>query len=138
MKNRSHNNILFIRDMDENEDYRGIDVVCRGCAMRGRENMWHNFVSSIGDEQNREIDNSYLMLEEEPDNEYDPNAIMVICRGEMYGVAGYIGREYTGKVKEVLQKCSQYRLDMLNENQAGEREIWLALRWTEGQNGKDN
>lgn len=73
--------------------------------------------------------NSYLIFEEEPNNEYDPNAIKVVVRGEFFGTVGYVGREFTGKVKENLKDCKKYRVDMIDEIEAGNKEIRLLMQW---------
>lgn len=113
----------------KSENNPSIEIICRGCTMKNRERIWHNFVSSIMGSRNREIDNSYLIFEEEPTNEYDPNAIKVIVKGEVFGVAGYVGKEYTVKIKEILNDCRLYHLDMIDEYEVGEREIRLIMQW---------
>ena len=125
MKNIKHNNIMGRKEQAEHS----VEIVCRGCAMRGRDDIWYDFVASIAGRIDREIDNSYLAFEEEPSNQYDPNAIMIVCKGEFFGTVGYVGREYTGTVKEILESCNSYRIDMKNEDDAGQREIWLQVSW---------
>ena len=127
MRAKKHMNIMNPNQKSENN--QSMEIVCRGCTMRNREKLWHNFVSSIADELNRSIDNSYLILEEEPNNEYDPNAIKVVVKGEFFGTVGYVGREFTGKVKKNLQDCKEYRLDMIDENEVGNKEIRLLMQW---------
>ena len=90
-----------------------------GDALCETKNKWHGFVSSIFDPLNRSIDNSYLTLEEEPDNEYDPNAVMVVCRGKFFGTMGYVGREYTAKIKQFFNECELYRVDMEDKEEVG-------------------
>ena len=97
--------------------------------MRNREETWEGFISSISGALNREIDNSYLSLEEEPDNRYDENAVMVVCRGEFFGTVGYVGKEYAVRIKELLASCKFYRVDMVDETQVGQREIDLVMTW---------
>lgn len=111
------------------EEEKTFQFVCRGCSMRDRERLWHFFVSSIGSDINREIDNSYLTLEEEPNNAHDPNAVQVVCRGEAFGMMGYVGKEYAVEVKAILKECADYRLDMVDEEAAGNREILLEMTW---------
>lgn len=125
MKNIRHNNIMSWKNRGE----QYVEIICRGCSMRGRERIWIGYTSSMADELNRGIDNSYFVFEEEPGNSYDPNAIQVVCRGEFFGTAGYVGKEYTGTVKEILEKCEVYRIDMKDEAEAGEREIRLLVYW---------
>lgn len=125
-KNIRHNNIMGRKEKAE----QSMEIICRGCTMRGRDNIWQGFVSSIADTMNREIDNSYLVFKEEPSNQYDPNAIMVVCRGEFFGTVGYVGREYTGKVKELLEICKKYRVDMIDESEVGKSEIHLIVYWS--------
>lgn len=103
---------------------------CRGCTMQNRKEKWYGFLASIEDDLNRSIDNSYLTLEFEPTNKYDPNAIRVVVRGEIFGTAGYVGREFTGDVKSILDKCESYRLDMADEKEAGQGTITLILSWS--------
>lgn len=133
-----HENILSYTEKNDME-VKTIDIECRGCAIRKREEKWDGYLSSIGRlaDLNHSIsgmydrvhDNSYLTLEEEPDNEYDPNAIQVVVRGEFFGTAGYIGREYTKQVKEILDRCNAYRLDMKDESECGNNTIHLVLSW---------
>ena len=124
-----HRNMLQPNPGLNQEGYEYFRFVCRGCTMRGREDVWTGFVSSIWDDLNRSIDNSYLSLEEEPTNRYDPNAVQVVCRGEFFGTVGYVGKEFTPDVKEILGKCSAYRVDMIDENEAGQKEVRLLLTW---------
>ena len=106
-----------------------IDIVCRGCTMRGRESVWRGYVSSIAEPYNRAINNSYLTFEEEPENRYDPNAVKIVCRGEFFGTAGYVGREFTGAVKKLLSSCTEYRVEMPDTREAGNSEIHLVVFW---------
>lgn len=124
-----HRNMLQPNLGLEQEGYEYFHFVCRGCTMRGREDLWNGFCSSIGNELNRSIDNSFLSLEEEPSNRYDPNAVQVVCRGEFFGTMGYVGKEFAPGVKEILEKCSAYRVDMINATEAGQREVRLLLTW---------
>lgn len=128
-KTIKHENILSYSALAEAEGNEHFQFLCRGCVMRNRERLWHGFVSSISGIVNREMDNSYLTFEEEPDNAYDPNAIQVVCRGEFFGTVGYVGKEFTLQIKDVLYKCKGYRIDMVNENDAGSKEIPLLLTW---------
>ena len=131
MKNIKHKNVLRFKQISLTEDIQAIEFVCRGCTMRDRDLVWESFFSSIGGQIDREHDNSYLTLEEEPSNPYDPDAVMVVSRGEIFGTVGYVGREYTGKVKEILGKCKLYRVDVANPEEGSDRDMRLLLRWTE-------
>lgn len=131
MKNIKHKNVLWFKQISLIEDIQAIEFVCRGCTMRDRDLVWESFFSSIGGQIDREHDNSCLTLEEEPSNHYDPDAVMVVSRGEIFGTVGYVGREYTGKVKEILGKCKLYRVDVANPEEGIDREMRLLLRWTE-------
>ena len=127
-KTVKHNNLLSFKKAQKG-DCKKLSFVCRGCTMRGREQIWQGFISSISSKWDQENDNSYMTLEEEPENRYDPNAIMVVCRGEFFGTMGYVGKEYTKAVKEVLDRCECYRLDMEDDKGWGNREINLVLIW---------
>lgn len=100
---------------------------CRGCSVQGRERIWRGFVNSCsaGGE-----DNSYLTLEAEPTNTYDSNAVKVVCRGEFFGVVGYVAKEQAAEVKRVLAGCKRYHVVMVNVDSVGDREISLILTWT--------
>lgn len=117
--------------MENKETVNTFIFPCRGCTYKGREMKWHNFASSISDERNRQIDNSYLTLKAEPNNPVDPNAIQVLIRGEFYGTAGYVGREFTKEIKEIMKKSKWYRVDMQDENDIGKSVIPLVLSWVE-------
>ena len=129
-KTVKHRTTLPYADKDKTEGYEHFEFICRGCTInRFRVQIWHGFLSSIEGFLNREIDNSYLFLEEEPSNRYDPNAIMVVCGGEFFGTVGYVGREFTLQVKEILKQCQEYRLDMVDESEVGNKEVKLKLTW---------
>lgn len=129
MKTIKHNNLLRPNPGIDAAGYERLQFPCRGCTMRNREEIWYGFVSSISEPYNRECDNSYLTLEEEPSNPYDPNAVMVVCRGEFFGTVGYVAKEHAAAVKGVLGQCSAYRVDMLDETQAGQKNVTLVLTW---------
>ena len=109
------------------DTYKKFLFPARGCSFSYRKRNWHAYLSSISDSMNRQIDNSYLFFETEPDNDYDPNAIKINVGGEMYGTCGYVGKEFVEPVKAILDSCSQYRLEMLDESQAGKGTIDLVL-----------
>ena len=128
-KTIKHNNMLQPNPGPGADGYQYFQFIGRGCTMRNREEIWKGFRSSIWDQFNRDLDNSYLSLEEEPGNTYDPNAIQVVCRGEFFGTMGYVGKEFTAKVKEILDTCASYRVDMVDEEEVGRREVNLLLTW---------
>lgn len=128
---KKHNNILNLslsEKLKSNNQLNELEVECRGCNMKGRELIWESFVSSISF---RNLDNSYLTLEEELDNKYDPNAVMVVVRGEMFGMAGYIGKEFTNQIKGILNDCKEYRLDMKDKKECGKSKIKVILKWSD-------
>ena len=127
MKNIKHTNIMAYKNKTTHDSC--VEIICRGCTMCNREEVWESFISSISGYINREIDNSYLTFVEEPGNQHDPNAIQVVCRGEIFGMAGYVGKEYTGTVKNILTQCNSYRIEIKNENEVGQREICLLVYW---------
>lgn len=45
-KTVKHNNLLSFKKAQEG-DYKKMSFVCRGCTMRGREQIWQGFISSI-------------------------------------------------------------------------------------------
>ena len=130
-KTIKHTNMLRPRPATSNPEYSRLVFVCRGCTMNeSRRFVWEGFVGSMADDPiNRNIDNSYLTLEEEPGNIHDPNAIQVVCRGEHFGTMGYVGREFTKQVKEILNECQSYRVDIVDWNQGGQKEVQLVLTW---------
>lgn len=125
-KTIKHGNVMSFEAL--REDCKSLQIICRGCTItQTREDIWRGFCSS---NSVHFPDNSYMTLEEEPENPYDPNAVMVVCRGEFFGTMGYVGREFTEKVKTVLEECASYRLDIIDENDVGRREITLLLTWS--------
>lgn len=102
---------------------------CKGCTMRGREDLWESFISSISGAYDKQHDNSYLWIEEEPDNPHDSNAIKVICKGEMFGTLGYVARESTEEIRKIVSECSEIRFDMQSESDLGQREIEIVVTW---------
>lgn len=85
---------------------------CRGHTMHNRKFVLQSYLSSI----QQDITNSYLKLIPEPKNKFDPNAIQIISKGEIYGQIGYVGREYTNKVKEIIKKDPLYEVKILTQN----------------------
>lgn len=131
-KTIKHLNLISAKEkMNPDNKFEQLQFVCRGCTMmQYRKDIWHGWNGSmVGDPLNSSIDNSYFTLEEEPDNAYDPNAIQVVCRGEFFGTAGYVGKEYTAQVKKVLDECTAYRIDVLNNDEIGQKEVTLVLSW---------
>lgn len=126
-KRIKHENMLQPNPGKRKDGYNYFEFICRGGNIR--RNIWNGFISSISEPLKRKEDNSYLMLVEEPSNKYDPNAVMILCRGEFFGTVGYVGREFTVQVKEILEKCWNYRIDMIDESMTEEREIPLLLTW---------
>lgn len=129
MKTVKHLNVMHPNPGIDQEGYDYFYFVCRGCTMRNRQSIWEGYCSSMSDPYNKEIDNSYLSLEEEPTNTYDPNAILVVCRGEFFGNMGYVGKEFTGEIKKILEECQTYRVDMVDIKERGQREVHLVLTW---------
>lgn len=127
-KTTKYKTLLSYKDAQKGK-YKQLSFMCRGCAIRGRECIWQGLDSSTAEKSDRENDNSYMTLEAEPENLYDPNAIKVVCRGEFFGTMGYVGREYTGVVKAVLDSCKCYRLDVADMQMIGKREVNLILTW---------
>lgn len=128
---KKHNNILSLtleKKLNLNNQLHELEVECRGCNMKGRELIWKSFVSSISF---KEQENSYLTLEEELDNKYDPNAVRVVVRGEIFGMAGYIGKEFTNQIKGILNDCKEYRLDMKDKKECGKSKIKVILKWSD-------
>lgn len=110
------------------------EIVCRGGTVNNfRKQLWHNYKASIlsGDKLNYQINNSYMLFAHEPENRYDPNAIAIMCHGEFYGTMGYVGREYIPTVNNILRKCTKYRIDVINADEIGEKEVLLKISWTE-------
>lgn len=103
---------------------QNIDIICRGCNIGERRDLWGNYERSLAN-----IGGSYLELEEEPENIHDPNAVKVICCGEVAGPLGYAGREFTEVVKKALGECEEYYLEMLDRNVVYNRSIRLKLYW---------
>lgn len=132
-KTIKHTNILRPKPAKDDPGYNRLAFVCRGCTMmESRRYTWAGFVGSMADDPiNQNTDNSYLTLEEEPGNIHDPNAVQVVCRGEHFGTMGYVGREFTLQVKEILSKCKSYRVDMADWSQGGQKEVDLILTWAE-------
>lgn len=130
-KTIKHTNMLRPRPVTDDQEYSRLAFVCRGCTMNeSRKDTWNGFVASMANDPiNQNIDNSYLTLEEEPGNIHDPNAVQVVCRGEFFGTMGYVGREFCLQVKEILTKCKSYRVDMVDWNQGGQKEVQLVLTW---------
>lgn len=132
-KEIKHENMLRPNPGLQQAGYRYYPFLCRGCTIgQYRLNTWRGFISSISGPMDRQIDNSYLSLVEEPGNPYDPNAIRVVCRGEFFGTVGYVDREFTAKVKEILDECISYRVDMVDENEVGQKNVHLILTWKQG------
>lgn len=129
MKKTKHNNVLQPNPGLNHSGFNYFSFICRGCTMRERDIKWHNFLSSISDRYNRQTDNSYLTFEEEPNNMHDPQAITVLCRGEEFGTMGYVGREFTSQIKEILNNCKFYRIDMVDESKTISKEIELIVTW---------
>lgn len=108
MNYKKYTNIIFQDEFNEiKNNLDTLNIVLRGFKMRHREYVLESFLSSISAHN---PDNSYLIFEEEPDNEYDPNAMRVISKGEIFGTIAYVGKEFAPTVKEIVSKCDRYRI----------------------------
>ena len=119
----------YSRPLYKNRCGNFFEIICRGCSLRNRPTVLGGYISSISNTHNRLIDNSYLTFKEEPDNKFAPNAILVVVRGEVFGTIGYVGKEFTAKVKDVLNKCSNCRIDMVDKEELGKKEVRLVVHW---------
>ena len=99
------------------------EFICRGCAIGARKQLWDSFLSTTA----YSSEPSYLTLKPDPKNHVDPNAIKIVVRGEYYGLAGFVGREYTGLIKKALEECIAYRLDVIEDEISEEGTIVLKL-----------
>ncbi len=123
-----HENIMAYENI-LSPNVKQFDFICRGCTIRQhREDLWHSFHHSNAYPGE---DNTYFEFEDEPDNEYDPNAIMIVMRGEHFGTCGYVAKETTLEIKKILDICEEYRLDMIDEEQCGNREVKLRMTYRE-------
>lgn len=102
-------------------------IVCRGCTIGDRKDLWYGFKSSNTDFPN----NTYMIFEPEPTNVHDPNAVKVVFKGEMFGTAGYVGKEFTSEVKTIIVNSAKYTIGLADETQIGSRELSLIVRWVE-------
>lgn len=100
-------------------------IVCRGCTIGDRKALWYSFKSSNADFPN----NTYMIFEPEPTNVHDPNAVKIVFKGEMFGTAGYVGKEFTAQVKEIIAQAAKYTIELADEKQIGSRELSLIVRW---------
>lgn len=129
-KTINHNNVMHPNPGRDQEGYHYFLFPCRGCMVGERKKLlWEHWLSSMSDRLNRETDNSWMMLVEEPENRYDPNAVAVVCKGEAYGTMGYVGKEYTAEIKAILSQCSKYRLDPAEEITEVQGQVQLLLTW---------
>lgn len=101
------------------------EIICRGCTIGDRKHLWYGLKTSNADTDG----NTYLTFEPEPTNPHDSNAVKVVFRGELFGTAGYVGKEYTAEVKEILASSDKYVIELDDEKQIGNREITLKVRW---------
>lgn len=101
------------------------EITCRGCTIGDRKYLWYGLKSSNIDSEN----NTFLTFEPEPDNRYDSNAVKVVCRGELFGTAGYVGKEFTTEVKEIIDQAKSYVIELADDRQLGRKEITLKVKW---------
>ena len=99
------------------------DFVARGCSFR-RE-CWHNLLGSVG----QQIENSYIQLIPEPDNEYDPNAILLMARGEVFGKLGYVAKHQTNTIHKILSIASNYYIEIPEVKDKNFKDILLTIHW---------
>lgn len=99
------------------------EFICRGCTIGARKRLWDSFLSTT----TYSSEPSYLTLKPDPKNHVDPNAIEIVVRGEQYGLAGFVGREYTGLIKKAFEECIAYRLDTIEDEVSEKGTIVLKL-----------
>lgn len=103
-----------------------IEFPCRGIYYGDRGEALHNL--RMRSKAIRE--KAYLYLEREPYNEYDKNAILVMCGGSIKGEIGYVGKEYTREVRQIAENCESYLLEIARSKHTDEtEELILRLQW---------
>lgn len=82
----------------------GLVVTIRGCTYNEeRIRLWHE-VARWKDEEPGSPDyrTSYIELKADRNNRYDPNAIRLLCRGEAFGLLGFVAKEETDAIRALL------------------------------------
>lgn len=107
-------------------------VEARGCAFtESRSYHWQKIADAAGPAPSQGHRNNYIQLRPEPKNEYDKNAIAVMCRGEGYGTIGYIAKEQTNFVREFAQamsrKIKELNVTLLVKPEEGQKTIPLVV-----------
>lgn len=109
---------------DNNKPVKEFWFNCRGAKMKEMKACWDK-IQKDSDYTNE----TYLFLENDPDNFYDSEAIAVKVAGRYNGILGYVGREYIRDVRKILENCEKYKLELDDEH--GMSYIRIRLLWTE-------
>lgn len=129
MKHKKYRNIMSyttFKEAYESGKIESVEFICRGCALHHRTDILNSYLSSISSDINFKSNNSYLFFETEPENKFDKNAIMVICGGEIFGTVGYVGREFTEEVHNILDQCDEYKIEF-NDEDIGSNNITMTI-----------
>lgn len=79
-------------------------ITLRGLHMHNKEILRHVLMGT---------GESYLELKEEPENRFDKDAIAVYARGEFYGKVGYVGKEFTDTVRQLIATGRYVSVDQI-------------------------
>lgn len=129
MKNKKYRNIMTYNEFKESNELGTLqkyEFVCRGNNIGRRKELLYSFLSSISSDINFSINNSYLFFETEPNNPHDSNAIAILCGGEIFGTIGYVGKDYTKDIKQILDNSKSYKIEF-SEDDIGKDSIFMTL-----------
>lgn len=127
MQQIRYNNILRPFPGLNDSQYKYINFVCRCCMSHDHKENWLYFAKSTTLPEDRWWDSSYMVLTYDPDSYC--SQLKVCSRGEVVGVLGYVDSEHIEEIKDALEECDAYRIDMVNRNDIGKPEIPLIFTW---------
>lgn len=99
---------------------------CVGNQFSSRKDVLNSYLSSISNMFDYNNNNSYLMFE----TGYT-TGIAIMCGGEIFGTIGFVDKEHEKEILDILQNCTEYRVDLVNDKDVGKDVIEMDLFYTE-------
>jgi hypothetical protein len=112
-------NIMSPNEMEASDS---IEIFCEQVYPGKRQETLDMFLASTSSALDYTINNSYLEVKK-----YNEQKFAIYCRGEFYGLIGYVEQEYESDVESILQNCHAYRLDVCDYALVGPNAIMLKL-----------
>ena len=105
---------------------QNIEITCTGCNQKISTDTWQNIILSLEGTKKTSRGKSFFVFEED---ECLLNEMQIVCRGEFFGTIGLVLQEDVEKVRKILSKCKEYRIELAENEEVGQEKMRLIIYW---------